>query len=111
MTDEDRRQARLLKNRKTAETSRRRKIALMNRLTSERDEAKLVAEKLRKHNDYLTSRLAKALGCSVEELLKNEPAIALRTLPKAMELEHSDVSRPQSVVDSDSDSDRNSKKS
>lgn len=103
LTDEDRRQARLLKNRRTAETSRRRKLALLNKLKAERDEAKLVAEQLRKHNEYLTARLAKALGSSVDKLLKNEPSLALKTVPR-VEPDHSDVSRPQSVADSDSDS-------
>lgn len=106
LTDEDRRQARLLKNRRTAETSRRRKLALLNQLTAERDEAKLVADRLRKHNDYLTARLARALNTTVNDLLRNEPSIAMRTVPGSVPTSHveqSEVSRPGSTIDSDSD--------
>eukprot|EP00177_Eucheuma_denticulatum_P005979 GFKZ01010902.1.p2 GENE.GFKZ01010902.1~~GFKZ01010902.1.p2 ORF type:complete len:194 (-),score=28.37 GFKZ01010902.1:92-673(-) len=106
LTEEDRRQARLLKNRRTAETSRKRKLALLHRLTSERDEAKQVADQLRKHNEYLTARLAEALKTTVDDLLKHEPAIAMRTLSTCVPcspVQQSDVSRPPSTVDSDSD--------
>lgn len=106
LSEEDRRQARLLKNRRTAETSRRRKLALLNQLTTERDEAKQVADQLRRHNEYLTARLAEALKTTVDELLKDEPAIALRTVtPSAppSPVQQSDFTRPPSTVDSDSD--------
>lgn len=107
LTDEDRRQARLLKNRRTAESSRRRKLALLNQLTAEREEAKLVADRLRKHNDYLTLRLAEALNTTVNDLLRDEPSIAMRTVPSSIStspMEQSEISRPGSAIDSDSDS-------
>lgn len=109
LTDEDRRQARLLKNRRTAETSRRRKLAMLNELTAERDEAKTVAEKLIKHNDYLTKRLAAALGKSVEQLIRDEPDVAMRDMPAKVPgslVDQSDVSRAASCAGSDSDSRR-----
>lgn len=107
LTDEDRRQARLLKNRRTAETSRRRKLALMNRLTVERDEAVAKVDMLKRHNEYLLCRLAHALHKDVEQMLKDDPTISSQptavgsTSKPVMDI--SDVSRGSSVADSDSD--------
>lgn len=106
LTDEDRRQARLLKNRRTAETSRRRKLAMLNELMAERDEAKTVTKKLRKHNEYLTKRLAAALGKTVEQLIRDEPDVKLRDTPAKLPrspADQSDVSRAASCAGSDSD--------
>lgn len=106
LTDEDRRQARLLKNRRTAETSRRRKLALLNQLTSERDEAKQVANQLRRQNEFLTAKLAEALKTTVDQLLKEEPAIAMGAVSTSVPcspVQQSDSSRPSSTIDSDSD--------
>lgn len=100
LTDEDRRQARLLKNRRTAEISRRRKLALLNQLTDERDRAQADASLLRQHNQYLIERLARALGLSVEALLNKEAECAP---PPLSSLAHSDVSRAISCVESESD--------
>lgn len=103
LTDEDRRQARLLKNRRTAEVSRRRKLALMRSLTEQRDDAKKVVQCLRDCNEYLVDRLAGALGVTVATLLKNDRRVAACCNFNAECPPHSDVSTPGSVVDSDDD--------
>lgn len=100
LTDEDRRQARLLKNRRTAETSRRRKLALMKTLTSERDQAVQIADKLKKHNAYLLDRLAKALGTSVSELVDEHPDVLSRDIEDCAQ---SDVSTQTNTASSVSD--------
>lgn len=58
MTEEDRRQARLLKNRRTAEISRRRKLIYLQNLRSERDDAVAECERLRADNSRLRAMLA-----------------------------------------------------
>lgn len=103
LTDEDRRQARLLKNRRTAETSRRRKLALLNRLTEERNEAKKMAQYLQDCNEYLVQRLANVIGVSVASLTKNDPKIGACSNITMHTIPHSDISIPSSVVDSDDD--------
>lgn len=111
LTDEDRRHARLLKNRRTAESSRRRKLAVLNQLTVERDEARLVVDRLKKHNDYLIERLAEVLHTTVRDLLRDEPSIAWRMVPDPISTsptKQSDVSRPGSTIDSDSESGKKS---
>lgn len=76
LTDEGRRQARLLKNRRTAETSRRRKVALLHTLEKERDEAKREAAVLRGRNFLLIQRLADALNVSVDVVRGMEGAFS-----------------------------------
>lgn len=107
LTEEDRRQARLLKNRRTAEISRRRKLALMNQLTTQRDVAIAKANALQSHSHFLLSKLATASGMSVEQLVRDDPTLNVQTVINTAEqmgaLAHSDVSGPPSVIDSDED--------
>lgn len=109
LSEEDRRQARLLKNRRTAETSRRRKLALLNRLTTERDVAKQHVQQLKQINQLLISRLAKTLGKSVEQLLIDEPTFNFQQqqLQSSSSIisdsNHHDSSNPTSVAGSDSE--------
>lgn len=103
LTDEDRRQARLIKNRRTAEISRRRKLALLNRLTEERDEAQKKAQYLQDCNEYLVQRLANVIGVSVASLTKTDPKIEACSKFNLHTILHSDISVPSSVVDSDDD--------
>ncbi len=58
MTEEDRKRARLLKNRRTAENSRRRKLVYLQNLRSERDDAVAECERLRADNSRLRALLA-----------------------------------------------------
>lgn len=62
LTDEDRRQARLLKNRRTAESSRRRKAEQLQQIRTERDEARAVCARLQIENDRLRSHIQAALA-------------------------------------------------
>ncbi|PXF49513.1 hypothetical protein BWQ96_00583 [Gracilariopsis chorda] len=118
LSDEQRRQARLLKNRRTAETSRRRKIALMKRLSAERDEARDAALKMAHLISRLHQRLAQQMNLSVNKLLEKEPSFIPPVWPKPLDdqrenvrqtpskvlsctPEHSDVSRAPSVAESD----------
>lgn len=109
LTEEDRRQARLLKNRRTAEMSRKRKVALLNTLTEERDEYKRISRSLQSCNDYLINRLASALGISTDSLIKDDPNIAKSqsvistSVSSTLSPPQSDISSPSSVVDSDDD--------
>lgn len=77
-------------------------MALLNRLTEERDEAVALAHTLHSSNRYLVDRLACALGVSVDALAISDPIVALARragdVPDALQ---SDVSRPASVADSD----------
>lgn len=104
LTDEGRRQARLLKNRRTAEVSRRRKLALLHQLTSERDEARNALQAQLTANGYLTRRLADALGMSVDSLCRADPLVGLpqcEVTAATLSGLPSDVTRPPSVADSD----------
>lgn len=58
MSEEDRKRARLMKNRRTAEMSRRRKVAYLETLRNERDDAVAECERLRADNARLRARLA-----------------------------------------------------
>lgn len=119
LSEEQRRQARLLKNRRTAETSRRRKIALMKRLSVERDEAHDVALKMAHLISRLHQRLAQQMNLPVNKLLEDEPSLIPPIWPKPQNdqsqkaqqspstarsctiPDQSDVSRAPSVAESD----------
>lgn len=77
LSDEDRRKARLLKNRRTAEISRRRKLAQLNKLAEERDCAQQSVEQLRSVNEHLLCKLAAAMGMTKGELAEKDEIIAL----------------------------------
>lgn len=76
LSDEDRRQARLLKNRRTAEISRRRKLAQLQHLSDERDRAHALISALRAANQLLTSRLAAALDIAPHNMLQRDAQLA-----------------------------------
>ncbi|KAI0562716.1 hypothetical protein FGB62_55g043 [Gracilaria domingensis] len=119
LSDEQRRQARLLKNRRTAETSRRRKIALMKRLAIERDDAQRTALKMGTLIHILHERLAAEMKVSVNKMLEREPWFKAPEWPKPLaeqdqrascsaagaqgrvSPEQSDVSRAPSVAESE----------
>lgn len=61
LTEEDRRQARLLKNRRTAEMSRRRKMQYVHDLKAECESFKGLCAKLQRENDALRAQLAKCV--------------------------------------------------
>lgn len=80
---------------------------MLNQLTSERDHAKTVAERLARHNEYLLARLATALGKSVDQLVRDEPRVLVNELNGKIQTsptDQSDVSRTDSCAGSDSDS-------
>lgn len=58
LSEEDRKQARLLKNRRTAEMSRRRKLLYLQTLQHERDGAVAENKRLHAENEALRARLA-----------------------------------------------------
>lgn len=112
LSDEDRRNARLLKNRRTAELSRRRKLLQLEQLTEQRDHAKQFTKQLKSSNQYLINKLAKVLNISVDALIQSDPTIAANIqrqqqhdddLFNCSHHSHSDISHPGSVVDSDDD--------
>lgn len=90
LSDDDRRLARLLKNRRTAEASRRRKLALLVRLTTERDDARATAAHLQKENARLAAALAAAEARPSSA--KSVPSVRKRNLRVE---EQSDVSRSE----------------
>lgn len=76
LSDEDRRKARLLKNRRTAEISRRRKLAQLNKLTEQRDSATNLVAQLSTSNLYLIEKVAALSGLSVEQVLQGDDALS-----------------------------------
>ncbi|CAN8073000.1 unnamed protein product, partial [Agarophyton chilense] len=98
LSEEQRRQARLLKNRRTAATSRRRKMALMHSLVVERDCARRVADRLAALVGALHRGLADERCVSVPQLLRDEPHFVAPVWPPfqshvscATSVAHSDV--------------------
>ena len=67
LSDEDRRQARLLRNRCTTDRSRRRTLALLCDLTKQRDRACRVADRLRSYKDALLCRARRLALAAAEQ--------------------------------------------
>lgn len=98
LSDADRRQARLLKNRRTAEVSRRRKLAHLTQLTAQRDEAADLVRRLVAAHDALAAKLKSPESCSgsKQEAHGNVRADAQRFIDSIISGGPAEDSRPPS---------------